>query len=93
MDKEKQKKIAEKTVHFIMVQGPNGEYRVGNAYSSKEIAEGWLEFVSSAHQNRSASTEACTLYFKDGEITQESIKILDERYNMAPPKKAHGKIK
>lgn len=73
-------------VFFTMVQHPKyGWIRVGNAYSSKNSAQEWVPFVRQCWRGLRTKVVSCTLHFVDGELTPVSAKILDSKFNMAPP--------
>lgn len=72
-----------KTVFFTMVPSRNGKWiRVGNAYNSRKQAESWLPFVKGFWVGRSVKISQCTLRFEDGKLCENSIKLLNAKYNM-----------
>jgi len=74
-------------IYFTMVYRVDlGWVRVGRAYTSKEVAENWLGFVSSAWGGKPTEVSMFTVTSIDGVLDGESIRILDEKYNMDPPK-------
>jgi hypothetical protein len=73
------------TVFFTMVQHPiNGWTRVGNAYTSYNRATGWLSFVRGAWSGCKVKVSQFTAVWVDGELTDKSVKTLDEKYNLDP---------
>jgi hypothetical protein len=68
--------------YFTMVQGPAGPYRAGNAYKSESTAESWRDFVSKAHRGLSVEVESVDVEFIDGKVSDESRRVLDERFNL-----------
>ena len=69
--------------YFHMIDGK----RTGKPYSSKEDAEDWRKFVEGFHRQKSVITE-CPMILEDGKLTPETIKDLDERFNLDPPTEA-----
>lgn len=77
-----------KTVYFIMVLHPtNGWIRHGQPYRNKDAAKSWLSFVSEACGGRRTEVESCKLTYIDGNLDNESINLLDEKFNMDAPAK------
>jgi len=77
------------TVWFIMVSHPALDWmRAGKAYISREVAEGWAEFVSSYFGDRPTKISECVLHYVDGHLDEQSIEKLDKEYNLDPPKEA-----
>jgi hypothetical protein len=78
--------VERRKVFFLMVTHPlKGRIRVGTAHNSRESAAGWRSFVSDAWHRLPVHISACTLHFVDGALTPQSIKILDQKYNLDPP--------
>ncbi|AQH05957.1 hypothetical protein A9R05_44190 (plasmid) [Burkholderia sp. KK1] len=78
--------MEKRTVFFTMVLHPvTGWTRVGNAYSSRETASGWLSFVRGAWRGCRVKVSQCTLRFKNGVLTEKSRQILDQKFNLEPP--------
>ncbi len=77
--------VERRTVYFTMVHTLAGPVRVGPAYSSREVAEGWLDFVKSARSAAGAHVDECTLTLVDGQMDPASVDVLDRVYNMDPP--------
>lgn len=76
-----------RTVFFTMVHHPvDGTIRVGNAYGSRSAARSWLPFVRGAWRGCRASVSQCTLRWVNGELDERSLRLLDEKYNLDPPK-------
>ena len=73
-------------VFFTMVQHPcEGWMRVGKAFATKEAARGWVPFVRKAWRGLRTKVSQCTLTWQDGKLTAESVKVLDEKFNMDAP--------
>lgn len=73
--------VTTKTLYFIMVM--RGTWtRVGNPYPSRESANEWKPFVRSAWRGMRTKVEPCVIELHDGKPTPESVKLLDERFNM-----------
>ena len=73
----------EKTVYFTMVLHPaSGWTRVGNAYPSRESARDWVPFVRGCWRALKVKVQPCRLEFHDGVLSEESKRILDEKYNL-----------
>lgn len=65
-----------RTVYFTMVNHPlKGWVRVGNAYSSRKTAQGWLGFVRVAWRGLPCRVSACTITSVDGQIDERSRKV------------------
>ena len=69
-------------VFFTMVEISTGWMRVGNAYASREDAEGWLDFVSASKGGRPARVEGLDLFYVDGQLDERTVRELDERFNL-----------
>lgn len=73
----------EKTVYFTMVLHPaSGWTRVGNAYPSPGSAKDWVPFVRGRWRGLGVKVESCRLEFHDGVLSEESKRILDEKFNL-----------
>lgn len=73
-------------VWFTMVLVPEkGWVRVGRAYASKDVARGWLPFVSKSWHGLRTKVAQCTLRWEDGQITPRSRELLSVKFNMEPP--------
>lgn len=71
-----------KDVWFVMVDmGQIGLVRVGTPCFSEEDARDWKNFAK-AFYRRETSAEKFTLQFEKGILTENTKKILSERYNM-----------
>ncbi len=76
-------KTEKRTVFFIMILHPaNGWIRVGNAYGSRKIAQGWTGFVSKAWRGLRTKVSQCTITLEDGRPDERSRKVLDQKYNL-----------
>lgn len=75
--------VVRRTLYFIMVHHPTGLVRCGNAYSSKLTANSWKKFVSEYWRGMKTSVQKCDLEWIDGKLTTESIKLLDEQFNIS----------
>ncbi|WP_425953034.1 hypothetical protein [Ralstonia pseudosolanacearum] len=72
-----------KTVFFTMVMRPGaGWLRVGNAYPSRDSAQDWVPFVRRAWRGLRTKVEPCILVFEDGVLTEESRRLLDQKFNL-----------
>lgn len=72
-----------RTLFFTMVSLQDGKWtRVGNAYNSRKQAQSWLSFVKNFWGGRSVKVSQCTLCFEDGKLCENSIKLLNAKYNM-----------
>lgn len=81
-----QKRLVRRVVFFTMVRHPvNGWTRVGKAYSTREAANGWVPFVRKAWRGLHTKISQCTLTWRDGKLTPQSVKVLDEKFNMDAP--------
>jgi len=79
-------RLVRRLVFFTMVQHPcEGWMRVGKAFSTKEAARGWVPFVRKAWRGLRTKVSQCTLTWQDGKLTAESVKVLDEKFNMDAP--------
>ena len=74
-----------KRVYFTMVETPSGKVRGGNAYASEKDAEEWAGFVSNAYGGRPVSVESLDLIYDNGKLSEQTIKELDERFNLDAP--------
>lgn len=73
--------ITTRTIYFIMVM--RGTWtRVGNPYPTRASAKEWQPFVRSAWKGLKTKVEPCVIELHDGKPTPESVRLLDERYNM-----------
>ncbi len=73
--------VTTRKLYFIMVM--RGEWtRVGNAYPSRESANEWVPFVRSAWRGLKTKVEPCVIELHNGQPTPESIKMLDECFNL-----------
>lgn len=74
------------TVYFHMVLHPfNGWTRVGKAYASRKCAKTWTKVVRGYWRGLHTKIEECTLEWREGKLTPESVVLLSMRYNMDPP--------
>ena len=74
-----------RTVYFTMVLHPlTGWTRVGNAYSSRKAARGWLGFVR-GRWHLPTRVAACTLTLVDRRPDARSLSVLDKKFNLDPP--------
>jgi len=74
------------TVYFTMALNSEDKwYRVGIAYRTRKIAETWMDFVSKSQGGRQIKVEECALLFIEGKLDDNSVKILDEKFNLTPP--------
>jgi len=74
--------LVRRRVFFTMVKTPAGNVRAGNAYASEEAATEWLDFVSAAFGGRQAFVEPLDLESVDGRLSEETVSILDKRFNL-----------
>ena len=74
-----------RTVYFTMVKISTGWIRVGNAYFSRKDAEDWLPFVSESKGGRPAKAEKLTLNYVDGALDKQTVRTLDEVFNLDAP--------
>ena len=82
--------MSERTVYFTMVEWPRGTVkRCGNAYAHRSTAESWLPIVSGSYNGAPSFVEACTVVLVDGKPDADSLRMLDERYNLDPPEVSH----
>lgn len=72
-------------VFFTMVEITTGWVRVGDAYSTRREAEDWLDFVSESKGGRPAKVEELKLNYIGDALDEETIQILDEKFNMDAP--------
>ncbi len=73
-------------IWFTMVLVPErGWVRVGRAYASKDVARGWLPFVSEAWHGLRTKVAQCTLRWERGQMTPRSRELLSAKFNMEPP--------
>ena len=71
---------------FLMIDHPSGkQIRVGPAYSTREQALSWKPFVSAAWKGCRVSVSAATFTFCNGAMDAQSVRILNDKYNMDPP--------
>lgn len=74
-----------RTVFFTMILHPVTAWtRVGNAYSSRKDAQGWLGFVR-GRWHLPARVAACTITLVDGVPDARSLEVLDKKFNLDPP--------
>lgn len=75
--------VTTKKLFFTMVMHPvHGWMRVGNAYPSHSAAREWLPFVRGAWRGLRAKVSPCTIELHDGQVSEKSKKMLDERFNL-----------
>ncbi len=73
-------------VFFTMVLHPaQGWIRVGEAYATREIAQGWLPFVRGAWRGLRVKTRKCPMRIVDGELDEATRERLDKVFNLDPP--------
>ena len=79
-------KTTKRRVWFTMVLHPvNGWMRAGKAFSSREDAVDWLPVVRGAWRGLRCRVAQCTLCWINGNLDRQSIKTLDEKFNMDAP--------
>ncbi|GAF83362.1 unnamed protein product [marine sediment metagenome] len=79
--------ITKKTFYFTMVHHPTkGLTRVGKAYSSRAVAQSWVPFLRHALHGLRVTVSQCTFTWRDGVLDERSRRVLDEKFNMDPPK-------
>lgn len=72
-----------KTVFFTMVHTPQGVKRIGNAYGSRQAANEWKPFLSSAWHGMRVTVRSCKItYGPDGKPDAKSRKRLSEEFNL-----------
>lgn len=79
--------VVKKTLYFTMVRHPKrGWIRCGNAFDSRANAQSWIPFVRRTWRGCAAKVAQCTLQFVDGKLSSKSVSVLDQKFNMDPPK-------
>ncbi len=79
--------MAADRVFFLMVNHPvRGWVRVGNSYSTRESAASWRGFVRKAWHGCPVQVEMLKLHYTEsGELSPETIRVLDQRFNLDAP--------
>lgn len=76
-------RLTTRTVYFTMVLHPaSGWMRVGQPYPSKESARDWVPFVRKYWRGLRTRVDPCTLELENGTLTEQSRRLLVEKYNL-----------
>lgn len=69
---------------FLILSLENGEWiRCGPVHKKKNVAKEWLSFVLNGRpKSRLTKLETATLTIIDEKWTDESVKLMDEKYNV-----------